>query len=197
MSRRFVYVAVIVLSIFMFMGFAVWGQDDNGITITDAWVRATANEISDDSHAGMAMDMGAPKTILEVLKTLTVTAPMDMPTLSLPPAAAYMTITNNGDDAASLISVSTDVAEFVEIHATTIENDIARMSPVDELDIPAGNSVALEPGGYHIMLINLTRDLIPGETIALKLTFASNIEMTIDVPVMDEFMTDMDQDGNN
>jgi copper(I)-binding protein len=145
----------------------------------------------------MAMDMGAPKTILEVLKTLTVTAPMDMPTLSLPPAAAYMTITNNGDDAASLISVSTDVAEFVEIHATTIENDIARMSPVDELDIPAGNSVALEPGGYHIMLINLTRDLIPGETIALKLKFASNIEMTIDVPVMDEFMTDMDQDGNN
>lgn len=197
MTRRVVCFVLIILSICMYMGFAVWGQDDYGITITDAWVRATANEMSGDSHAGMAMDIGAPNTILEVLKTLTVTASMDMPAISLPPTAAYMTIGNNSDDDVSLISVSTDVAEFVEIHATTIENDIARMSPVDELDIDAGESVVLEPGGYHIMLINLNRDLIPGETIALKLTFASNIEMTIDVPVMDEFMTDMDQDGNN
>lgn len=45
------------------------------------------------------------------------------------------------------------------------------MQPVDSIDVPAGATVALEPGGYHVMLLDLAGDLVAGDTVELTLTF--------------------------
>lgn len=98
--------------------------------------------------------------------------------------AAYLMITNNGDDADRLVSVSTDVAEVVEIHEVTMTDNVMEMSPLhDGLEIPAGESVSLEPGGYHIMLIGLTKSLIAGEDYELTLSFEHAGEVTVTVPI--------------
>lgn len=86
--------------------------------------------------------------------------------------AAYMVFENTGGDDA-LIGARTDVAAVVEIHEVTMEDDVMRMRPVEgqRLSIPAGGDVTLEPGGYHIMLIDLNQQLVPGETFMLTLEF--------------------------
>ncbi len=99
-------------------------------------------------------------------------------------SAAYLTITNNGTEAVSLIGAETSIANAVELHETTVDaNDIARMDRVMEINIPAGESVNLSPGGLHIMLIDLNDHLHEGETITLMLVFADGTEITVDVPV--------------
>lgn len=86
--------------------------------------------------------------------------------------AAYMTITNGTGQADALVSVSTPAAANPEIHQTTEDaSGMMGMHPVDRINIPAGGTVTLEPGGFHIMLINLTGELKVGSTIELTLTF--------------------------
>jgi copper(I)-binding protein len=100
------------------------------------------------------------------------------------PSAAYMTIENRGSHAIRLSAAATDAAGTVEIHETQMDGGVMRMRPLaDGLEVPAGESVVLEPGGYHIMLQNLPRDLLPGEAIALTLVFESGAELVIGAPV--------------
>jgi copper(I)-binding protein len=94
-------------------------------------------------------------------------------------SAAYMVI--QGDD--TLIAADSPAAAVVEIHQTRMENDVMRMSPVDGISIE-GEAV-LEPGGFHVMLINLTRDLEPGDPIPLTLSFASGAEISLEALVDD------------
>jgi hypothetical protein len=98
--------------------------------------------------------------------------------------AAYMTITNETGQADALISVATDAAANPEIHQTTEDaSGMMGMHPVERLDIPAGGTVTLEPGGFHIMLINLTGELVAGSTIELTLTFEQAGEVTVTAEV--------------
>lgn len=84
--------------------------------------------------------------------------------------AAYVTLRNTGG-ADVLLSVSSDVAATNEVHQTTMENNIMRMQPVESLDIPANGAVEFKPGGYHVMMTGLNRDLNPGDTISLRFEF--------------------------
>lgn len=68
-------------------------------------------------------------------------------------SAAYMTLTNNSSENISVTQIRSPNYESVEIHETTVENDIARMRRVDNLLIPAHDSARLEPGGKHLMLM--------------------------------------------
>lgn len=95
----------------------------------------------------------------------------------------YLTIDNGTNRDERLVGAITDVAEAVEIHQTQIENDIARMQPFTSLDIPAGESLTVAPGGYHLMLVNLQRDLSVGENITVILHFESGSQLTVEVPV--------------
>lgn len=99
--------------------------------------------------------------------------------------AVYMSITNAGDVSDRLVSAGSSVAEFVEIHQTTMVDDVMKMQQVDGIEIPASGSVSLEPGGYHIMLINLVQDFSPGDTFSLTLDFEQAGEMTVDVTVQE------------
>ena len=94
----------------------------------------------------------------------------------------YLTITNEGETDDALVSVSTDRADLAEVHETRVQDEIAVMMPHDgALEIPAGESVSLEPGGLHVMLIGLTDDIRLGDTFDVTLTFEDAGEVTLPV----------------
>lgn len=106
------------------------------------------------------------------------------------PAAAgsngvvYLTISNQGSGPDRLISIQTEVARVVEMHETVIEADIAKMRPVnDGVIVPEKSQVAFEPGGLHVMLVGLSRDLKTGDTITLTFNFENAGSVEIRVPV--------------
>ena len=90
------------------------------------------------------------------------------------PTAVYMTITNDGEEDDVLQAVRSPKAERVEVHQTKMGDDgIMRMRPVEDgLPIPAGDDVALAPGGYHVMVIGLSESLAEGDKLSLTLEFA-------------------------
>ena len=101
------------------------------------------------------------------------------------PAAAYATIRNHGDDRLALTGIEADVSEAPSIHESAVDaTGVARMRPVGTLEVPAGGAVALEPGGYHVMLTNLTRPLVEGEAFAATFLFSDGTEITVEVPVL-------------
>lgn len=83
----------------------------------------------------------------------------------------YMTVENLGSRLDRLVSASSPVAEAIEIHRSTMDNGIVRMRPVDSIEVDAGEVLSLESGGYHVMLVGLTRDLDPGDTFEVELQF--------------------------
>lgn len=97
---------------------------------------------------------------------------------------AFMTIANTGTAADSLTGGTTPVAGRVEIHTMTMENDVMRMRRFEEgLDIPAGGTVTLEPGSFHLMLMDLKQPLKAGDKVPLTLTFkgAGAVETELEV----------------
>jgi hypothetical protein len=101
-----------------------------------------------------------------------------------PNGAAYMTLANDGEGDGRLVAVETDVADVAEIHETTMNDGSMSMQQVDGIDVPAGGSTALEPGGLHVMLLNVDQDLAVGDTVALVLTFDGGDEQTVDAEVV-------------
>ncbi len=105
---------------------------------------------------------------------------------NIPPqsmTAAYLAIHNEGM-ATALISASTPATEVAEIHVMTTDGNIMRMKKIDRLPIPEDGSATLQPGGNHLMLIGLRRDLAPGDSIALTLTFANGYAQEVRAPVV-------------
>ncbi|UCC71826.1 MAG: copper chaperone PCu(A)C [Gemmatimonadota bacterium] len=86
-------------------------------------------------------------------------------------AAMYFSVTNNGDVDDELLAVSTMAAEVAEIHRTEQEGGTMKMVPVDALPVPAGGRVDLAPGGYHVMLLELTQNLFPNDRFDVTLRF--------------------------
>ncbi len=68
-----------------------------------------------------------------------------------------------------LVSASSPVAGVVEIHEMKMEGDVMRMRAVTDLALPAGQAVALKPGGYHVMLMDLKQPLKAGDTVPVTL----------------------------
>jgi periplasmic copper chaperone A len=98
--------------------------------------------------------------------------------------AAYMTLANKSQTADRLTAASSDVAAKVQIHEMAVVNGIMQMRPLaDGLAVPAGGSVTLKPGGYHVMLIGLKKPLVAGETLPLTLTFANAGNISVTVPI--------------
>lgn len=99
--------------------------------------------------------------------------------------AAYMTIGNAADAEDRLTGASSDVATATEIHEMKIADGVMKMRTVtDGLAVPAHGSVALKPGGYHVMLIGLKKPLKAGETVILTLDFAKAGRVDVSTPVM-------------
>lgn len=86
--------------------------------------------------------------------------------------AAYVTFTS--PQATTLVSVSTDRAESVELHSMTMENGVMKMRSLDEIALPANQAVALAPGGLHLMLFGFKQPFKAGEHIKFKFGFKNS-----------------------
>ncbi len=102
---------------------------------------------------------------------------------------AFMKLT--AKEGAKLVSASSPVAGVTEVHEMKMEGDVMKMRAVQGgLDLPAGKSVELKPGGYHVMLMDLKTALVKDSTIPLTLVFKdakgaeTKAELTVPVSMM-------------
>jgi copper(I)-binding protein len=106
---------------------------------------------------------------------------------AMPPSmkntAAYMTIENRTGQELVLQSASTGAARVVELHKMEQAGTIMNMKEVDTLGIPAGGSLVLKPHSFHLMMIDLVKPLVEGETIPIVLTFADGSQLTVNAVV--------------
>jgi hypothetical protein len=99
-------------------------------------------------------------------------------------SAIYMRLVNAGQEPDRLVAARTEVAGVVEIHETRMEGEVIKMQHLpDGLEVPAGETVELKPGGYHLMLIDLQRDLEVGDKFEVVLEFEMAGEQTVEAEV--------------
>lgn len=100
-----------------------------------------------------------------------------------PVGAVYMKVSSS--NAVRLVDIQADVAKDVQVHTMKMENGVMKMRDHGELEVPAGQTVALTPGGVHLMLMGLKKPLVAGETVTVKMTFqdAKNTKSTSTVTV--------------
>ncbi|MHB0972745.1 MAG: copper chaperone PCu(A)C [Thiobacillus sp.] len=88
-----------------------------------------------------------------------------------PVSGAYMRIQADAD--ARLVGVSSSVVPRVEVHEMSMDGGVMRMREVKTIDLPKGKTVSLQPGGFHLMLMNLKKPIAAGDVIPLTLTVES------------------------
>jgi len=115
---------------------------------------------------------GEPQPLL-VATDVVVTRPM--PGMGM--SAAYLSLTNNTDQTISISRVTSVQYESVELHESTIENGVARMRAVPRLEIPGGETVTLQRGGKHLMLMRPTG---PADIVSLKFHDDDGLILTVD-----------------
>jgi periplasmic copper chaperone A len=94
----------------------------------------------------------------------------------------FLTLTG-GAAADRLLSASAGVSKAVELHKMEMDGNVMRMRPVDGIDVPAGATVMLQPGGLHIMFIGLNKTLKAGDSFPMTLKFEKAGEVKVDVKV--------------
>ncbi len=114
---------------------------------------------------------------------LLVLDPLVMVTAAPDIASLYFTLQNEGADTDTLRGLSSSRGTAT-LHTVVTESGRTRMQPVSVLTIPAGGDVVLQPGSYHVMLTGLAEPALPGDTLAVRLTFAVNGQVEFRVPVV-------------
>ncbi|MCB9959953.1 MAG: copper chaperone PCu(A)C [Rhodospirillaceae bacterium] len=97
---------------------------------------------------------------------------------------AFMTITNSGDTDDILVGASSPVSADVELHTHIMEDGVMRMREVEGgIPVPAGTVVELQPGGYHVMFMEINEPLVEGDEFPLTLIFerAGSIDVMVSV----------------
>jgi iron complex outermembrane recepter protein len=118
------------------------------------------------------------------LGALVIGHPWSRPTAAgMPMGVAYLSITNNGKTPDALIAASSPAAARVEFHQTTFADGMARMRPLAEVAIPAGATVKIEPGGIHLMLVDLKTAFEIGKSVPLELQFRNAGKVTVALSV--------------
>lgn len=165
--------------VLMFMLGACGDDDDDAdggsITVSDAWSRPAVllEGAGDDEMESPEGDATAGEDSMDET--------MDMGGTN---GVIYVTIENNSDVDDVLLSATTDVAGTAELHNVTMVEGVMQMRQVDGgIEVPAGETVVLEPGGLHVMLIGLTRSLEEGDTFDVDFEFEEAGEMTVEVEV--------------
>lgn len=100
------------------------------------------------------------------------------------PAVFYVTIQNNGNTDDRLTGIETPVAGMPMLHETVMTDGVASMPHATAIDIPAGETVSLAPGGYHGMLMDLEEELKEGESFPMTLQFEKAGKVSIDTEIL-------------
>ncbi len=122
------------------------------------------------------------KVLAEVADTLTVREPYFR---LMPPgqsvSAAYMELQNHSANAITLVGMRSNAVTGVELHHHSEHNGMMQMRRVETITIDVGETLLLEPGGYHLMLFGMRDGLKHGDTINIELLFASGGSTTVRV----------------
>jgi copper(I)-binding protein len=115
-----------------------------------------------------------------------------------PVGGGFLTIVNSGSEADRLIAAATPVAGEVQLHEMKMEGDVMKMAELaNGIEIPAGATVTLAPGGLHLMFMQLKEPLVEGTKVPVTLTFekAGTVEVEVEIggiaakePAMDHSM---------
>ena len=119
------------------------------------------------------------------LGPINISLPFTRATLpNAPVAGGFLTIENTGTEADRLVSATSDIAGETQIHEMAMQGDVMKMRQLaDGLEIPAGETVVLAPGGFHIMFMGLKQALVEGETITVTLTFEKAGTVDVVLPI--------------
>ncbi len=117
-------------------------------------------------------------------RTLSVESVWARPASAGANTAVYFLIKNPGSQPARLLAVQSEISGSSEIHQSSITgNQIARMEPRSFVDVPPRNEIRFEPGGLHVMLLDLERPIQEADRFDLTLTFEVQGELTVPVTV--------------
>lgn len=100
-------------------------------------------------------------------------------------SAVYFTLDNQTTESDNLVRAVSDVAEAVELHKSTVEDGVTKMTPQEFVTIPGESTVMFASGGLHVMLIGLADDLNVGDTFQVTLEFENHTPIQLDVPVQE------------
>jgi len=87
--------------------------------------------------------------------------------------ALYLTVANAGAEADRLLGVEAEVAARCELHLSGTSGDVMTMQMVDQVEVPAGGSVSLDPMGYHLMITGMNQPFVEGQCVEMTLHFAT------------------------
>ena len=101
--------------------------------------------------------------------------------------AIYFVLQNDSTEQDELIGASSDLADAVEIHESSMVTgtDVMQMNQVSSVALDAGSEVTFEPGGLHVMLVGLNKELKVGDVIALTLHFKKHDDISVRVSVVE------------
>ena len=98
--------------------------------------------------------------------------------------AAFMVLKNSGGKDAKLVKAESGVAKVTELHTHLNEGGVMKMRQVPAIDIKAKGEAALQPGGLHVMMIDLKAPLKEGDTVPITLTFDDGSSTRVDARVV-------------
>jgi hypothetical protein len=102
-----------------------------------------------------------------------------------PVGGAYLTVTNKGASADTLVSARSPMAGIVALHSMSMVGSVMKMSDLPHgITIAPGATVTMTPDGLHMMLEHLKKPIVEGKTVPVTLTFAKAGSVEIDIPVL-------------
>ena len=177
-ARRLILIAAVAAA--AIFATACSSDSDEDAEATAAPVEATATVAAPAETATAAAPAAPAIEITDIRARAT-------PGLENENSAAYAVITNRGTKKDRLVgaSVAASVADRAELHTTVKEGEMMRMVQVEGWDIEPGASLELMPGGNHVMILELAKQFVVGDTFILTLVFEQAGEIEVDVPVME------------
>ena len=104
--------------------------------------------------------------------------------------AIYFVIQNDAREADEMTGAASDIAEAVEMHETRMEGEVMQMHPMGSVPLPANAKTTFKPGGLHIMLIDMKKDLKVGDEVEITLHFKNSEDINLLVPVQEAAMSE-------
>ncbi|MBT8086262.1 MAG: copper chaperone PCu(A)C [Woeseia sp.] len=101
------------------------------------------------------------------------------------PGVAYFTLTNQGSTALTVREYSSDCFEQAELHSSVMDDGVMEMRPVKMLRIEPASSVTLRPGGLHLMLINASAAIKPGNNCRIAVLYGADKRLDFEVTLLD------------
>lgn len=135
--------------------------------------------------ASFACLAALPAAAGDTVGEITIKDPWARATVGAGAGAAFLSIDNAGAAADRLVGASSPVSKTTELHTHVRDGEVMRMRQVEAIEVPAKATTTLEPGGLHIMFMNLAEPLAAGGSFPLTLRFAEAGEVTVTVPVKD------------